>query len=92
MRTLKPIKSATGSWDVLARRAALRTELRAGVERCGWTAVLEALAELATGTGRDNVAAGLSALCDELNAKPEPGPPDERSPEEIAAAWAALRG
>jgi len=92
MRTLKAIKSATGSWDTLARRAALRTELRESIERCGWTTILGALAELAAGTGRDSVAAALSALCDELNAKPDPGPPDERSPEEIAAAWAALRG
>ena len=91
MHTLKPIKSATGSWGVLAARAELTTELRALLGYWGWHAVLLTFAALAGNDDRGAVAEGLRTLADQV-APPKPGVGDPRSPEEMAAAWAKLTG
>ncbi len=88
---LKPIKSATGSWDVLAARARCAAELRDLLARFGWATTLAVLRDHAARDGRDALADGLAIL--EESARPAPpGAGDPRSPEQIAAAWAALGG
>ncbi len=91
MRDLKPIRSATGSWDVLAARAQFVAELRDLLGRFGWATTLAVLRDHAVRDGREALADGLSVL--EETARPAPpGAGDPRSPEEVAAAWAALSG